>query len=172
MRGAASTEEKLPCARKMPAFLTARLAGARRAGEGKTSIARGRRYAGYVWVRYCGGPLILVRRPYAPPSKRRRDAPSRLHFVRVADCFPASRSPSCDVRLKCRTLSQFHGLSGTLRRLRRVNHRLCVLRSRPYIAVGRLSASRALYGKAVAPMFGRNVPQPPCAYAAAGKVSA
>lgn len=37
---------------------------------------------------------------------------------------------------------------------------------RTIIAVGRLSAPRALSGKAVAPMFGRNVPQPPCAYAA------
>ena len=93
MRGAASTEEKLPCARKMPAFLTARLAGARRAGEGKTSIARGRRCAGYVWVRYCGGPLILVRRHNAPPSKRRLDMLLRLRFVGVADCFPALRLP-------------------------------------------------------------------------------
>ena len=99
MRGAASKKVKLPCARKIRAFLRAYLAGARREGGEKTSIARGRRCAGYVWVRYCGGPLILVRRPYAPPSKRRLDMSLRLRFVGVADCFPAFRSPSCDVRL-------------------------------------------------------------------------
>ena len=81
MRGAASSEEKLPCARKMPAFLRAFLAGARREGGEKTSIARGRRCAGCVLVRYCGGPLILVRRHNAPPSKRRRDVSLRLRLA-------------------------------------------------------------------------------------------
>lgn len=46
MRVAASTEVKLPCARKIRAFLRTYLAGARREGGKKTSIARGRRCAG------------------------------------------------------------------------------------------------------------------------------
>lgn len=93
MRVAASSEVKLPCARKIRAFFRAYLAGARREGGDKTSIARGRRCAGYVWVRCCGGPLILVRRHNAPPSQRRLGMLLRLRFVGVAGCYPALRLP-------------------------------------------------------------------------------